>query len=215
MNKSGLYSFYNSVFPHPMEVFKKEISGFDKVLDVGCGDNSPIQYCNIPFSVGLDLFEPYIQRSKEKGIHDQYVKSDIRYANFEPDSFDLVICMDVIEHLTKKESLILMENMDMWAKKKVIVYTTNGYVSQDEYDSNPLQKHRSGWTVPELRNLGYNIYGMYGWKMLRGHKSQPRYRPHMAFRILSDITQKITYRIPNYAFGLLSVKEINDAEKNH
>lgn len=215
MNKSDLYNFYSSIFPHPIKLFKKEILGFDKILDIGCGDNSPIQYFDIPFSVGVDLFEPYIQRSKEKGIHDHYIKADIRYTNFEPNSFDLVICMDVIEHLTKKEGLKLIKRMEIWAKKKVVIYTTNGYVSQNGYDNNILQKHRSGWTAQELRNSGYNTHGVYGWKFLRGHKSQLKYRPYIAFRILADITQKVTYRVPDHAFGLLSVKEFNDVENNH
>ncbi len=62
---------------------------------------------------------------------------------------DAVICIDVLEHLTKKEGLEFIKKMEKWAKKKIIIFT-NGYVPQD-VDKNPLQIHKSGWSYNEFK----------------------------------------------------------------
>ena len=55
-----------------------------------------------------------------------------------------------------------------------MVFTPNGFVRQHEYDCNPLQVHRSGWTVDSFRRRGYEIYGIGGPKALRGERAVPR-----------------------------------------
>jgi hypothetical protein len=57
-----------------------------------------------------------------------------------------------------------MENV---AKKKIIIFTPNGFLRQDEYDGDKLQIHKSGWTVDEFKKLGYEVKGINGWKPLR------------------------------------------------
>lgn len=202
---------YQKIFP-PWETenilkLKKELSDSDIVLDLGCGPNSWIQFAEVQYSVGVELFEPYIQKSKKNEIHDEYIHSDILKINFEPDSFDVVICIDVIEHLTKKEGIDLINKMEIWAKKKVIIFTPNGYVSQEEYHTNHLQKHKSGWTSHELDELGFKLYG-YGWKQLIGPKWECKYKPKMFWVVVSDITRKIPYYFLNLSFAIFAVKTI-------
>jgi len=198
-------NIYNKIFPPWENSLKKELAECESVLDLGCGPNSRIQKSKVQYSVGVELFEPYIQKSKEKNIHDKYINSDIRKINFEPNSFDAVICIDVIEHLTKKEGKDLMENMEIWAKKKIIIFTPNGYISQEEYDNNSLQLHVSGWDSQDLEQLGFKLYG-FGWKILRGSKGEFKYKPRKMWKILSDITKKIPYYYPNLSFEILAVK---------
>ncbi|MBA7656382.1 hypothetical protein ES703_64306 [subsurface metagenome] len=81
------------------------------MLDLGCGHHTPIQRCNIPFSVGVELFEPYLQDSKRRGIHSQYIKADVRRIEFKLKSFDAVIAVDVLEYLTKQEGAELLSKM--------------------------------------------------------------------------------------------------------
>lgn len=41
-----------------------ELSKCDSILDLGCGPLHNIHLSNIPFSVGVELFDPYRQESK-------------------------------------------------------------------------------------------------------------------------------------------------------
>lgn len=204
---------YEKLFPSWISYLKKELSDCSTVLDLGCGYNSPIQYCKVPFSVGVELYEPYLEESKKKGIHSQYIKEDIGKVEFKPKSFDAILCSEVLEHLTKEDGYELIKKMEKWAKKKIIITTPNGYLLQDGYDNNPLQEHKSGWSVKELEKLGFKVYGINGWKKLRGYKGEVKYKPTILWIVISDITQKLTYRHPRYAFQLFAVKEIESSRK--
>ncbi len=50
------WNIYRSLFPSMVHYLRKELSNYDSVLDLGCGNNSPIKYCNISYSIGVDLF---------------------------------------------------------------------------------------------------------------------------------------------------------------
>ena len=203
-----LRPLYRKFFPDWTTNLKKELSDCSSVLDLGCGYNSPIQYCNVPYSVGVELFEPYLQESQKKHIYNQYIKADIRKVEFEPKSFDAILCSEVLEHLTKEEGYELIKKMEEWARKKIIITTPNGYLWQDGYDNNSMQEHKSGWSVEELENLGFNVFGMNGWKKLKGYKGSIKYKPKFLWQRISDLTQKITYRYPKYAFQLFAIKKL-------
>ena len=200
---------YIGLFPNRFVILKKGLAGCHTVLDLGCGPLSPISRCDVPFSVGVELFDPSLQESRRKSIHSEYVRADVRRLGFKPKSFDAVIAVEVLEHLTKEEGIALLSNMEQWARKKVLITTPNGYIWQDCYDSNPSQQHKSGWSVKELGELGFKVRGIGGWKHLRGYKGKTKYHPDFLWGRISDVTQKVTYCFPKLAFGLLAVKHIN------
>lgn len=208
---SGLSIFrrlYAQIFPDFGTYLGREISQHDTVLDLGCGRSSPIQFCHTSFSVGVELFEPYLVESKREHIHDEYIRADITRMGFKPRSFDVVIAIDIFEHLDKLEGRQLLARMENWAKKRVIVFTPNGFLPQEAYHDNPLQEHKSGWSVQELRGLGFEVHGINGWKTLRGEMALPRYRPTFLWGGISDLTQTVTYHWPEMAFQLLAIKHI-------
>jgi SAM-dependent methyltransferase len=208
--KALLKKVYRLVFPHVSSNLKNELANCSTVLDLGCGNNSLLQHFSVPSSVGVDLFNPYLQESKKKKYHTQYIKADIRKLEFKPKSFDAVIAFDVLEHLTKEEGTELLGRMEKWARMKLIILTPNGFMQQDSYDNNPLQKHRSGWTVEELKRSGFAVFGINGWKRLRGYQASIKYKPAFIYGTISDFTQKITYRIPQLAFQLLAIKTVEE-----
>jgi len=203
---STLGPTYLRLFPNIFVLMRRELEGCKTVLDLGCGHHSPLQVCKIPFSVGVEMFEPSLLESRRMRIHSQYIRADIRNVAFKPKTFDAAIAVEVLEHLSKEEGARLVSQMEAWASKKIILTTPNGYISQDPYDNNPLQEHRSGWNVEELRRLGFNVYGSAGLKWLRGDKGHVKYRPAFLWERLSDITQPVVYRCPRFAFQLLAVK---------
>ena len=201
---------YQNFFPPLKNYLIKELHDCPTVLDMGCGKDSLIQHCNVSFSVGVELFESYLQESKKKGIHNEYIKADIQKIEFKEKSFDAVLILDVLEHLSKDEGYKLISKAQRWAKKKVIIFTPNGFLYQEDYEQNPLQIHRAGWETHELEKLGFRVYGMCGWKALYGYNwrlkcTQLRFKPTFLWTAISDITQKITYFSPHYAFELLCV----------
>jgi len=202
-------NFYHKLFPRLADYLKRELEGCESILDLGCGQNSPLQHCPIPYSVGIDLFEPYLRESKRKGIHSEYVLADVRNIEFRPKSFDCVLATELIEHLTKEEGYRLIEKMERIARKKVILTTPNGFLPQTSYDGNKFQIHRPGWTVTELKRLGYKVKGINGTKFLRKERGELK----LKILILSDLTQKIVYHFPKFAFQLLAVKNVDNVEQ--
>ena len=189
------------------EKLKKELANCDKVLDLGCGKNSLIQYCNVPFSVGVELYEPYLEESKEKKIHNKYLHADVNKIEFESDSFDAVLILDLIEHLSKADGHQLILNAKKWAKKKVIILTPNGYLYQEDFEQNPLQKHKCGWDVHELEDLGFNVTGMRGFKNFYNYYpelkiTEVKYKPKKFWTVIAELTNCITYFYPRYGLEL-------------
>jgi len=212
--KQLLAPVYFRVFPDFKDMLKRELSECETVLDLGCGHHSLLHFCKIPFLVGVELFEPYLKESKRKGIHSQYLRADISRMEFKPKSFDAVIAIGLLEHLPKQEGYELLNKATKWARKKVVITTPNGYLWQEAYDDNPLQEHKSGWDVNELRELGFRVRGAFGWKRISGYKLSTKYEPPaFLWRRVSDLTEKITCYFPEFAFLLLATKRIDEADK--
>jgi len=189
---------------------KRKIIGCRSVLDLGCGYNSPLKHFSKNFySVGVELFKPYLLRSKEARVHHDYILADITKLEFSPKSFDTVLALDVLEHLTKGDGLNLIKNMEKIACKNVVIVTPNGFLHQPEYDENVFQAHQSGWYIKEFRSMGYEVKGINGLRFLRKESAEIRFRPKKLFLIISYISQKLTYNFPNLAFQLLCMKAKN------
>lgn len=199
---------YKRIFPNWLDDLKREVTEYDTVLDLACGKNSPIQHCKLSYCVGVELYEPYLEVSKKKGIHNEYIKEDIRKINFDDNSFDIVFCSEAIEHLKKEEGYQLIERMKKWARKKIILKVPNGFVWHGDIDNNILQRHQSEWYPEDLKSLGFRVHGINGWKKLRGYKGSFKFKPKILWQVISDITQKITHYLPQYAFQMFAVKNM-------
>lgn len=184
----------------------------ESLLDVGCGSLSPIYpfSSKINYTMGVDGFAPSIEKSKALHIHKDYTLMNILELDkhFEPKSYDCVIASDLIEHLHKKDGLKLLENMERIARKKVIVFTPNGFLPQSEYDGNVYQIHHSGWEIGEMQKFGYRVIGVGGWKPLRGERSEPRWKPTPLWARISFLTQPFTTKNPKHAFQILCIKDM-------
>ncbi len=209
--KKRIYKLYRKIFPDYQMNLDSLTKDCKSLLDIGCGDSSPIQsFSKRMYCIGIDIFKPSIVKSKEKKIHDEYYKIDyFKVENlFIKNSFDCVLASDFIEHLEKEEGYKLLKIMEKLAKKKSIIFTPNGFFATEELEGNPWQVHKSGWTPKEMKDLGYKVYGINGFKGLRKGFAVIRFKPRLLWLLISNISQYYTWYNPKKAFHLLCVKEM-------
>jgi SAM-dependent methyltransferase len=195
---------------HYYSELEKAMGNCNCVLDVGCGSNSPLRYirAKIKYSVGVDIDKKSIENSKQKQIHDQYYEMNVNdiHKKFQQNEFECVLASDIIEHLSKKDGQKLIDKMERIGCRRVIILTPNGYLEQSDLHDNPHQRHLSGWSVEELKSLGYKVTGINGWKPLRGEGCEIRLRPKIFWMTVSIVSQIWVRNRPLHAFQLLGVK---------
>ena len=217
-------NFFSRIFHTTVYCLQRELENCESVLDVGCGPNSPLQYCqNIKYSVGVEPFKPYLEKSKERRIHTKYLNKKIEELSFPEKSFDAVVMVEVLEHLDKKTAIDVLREAGKWAKKKIIITTPNGYIEQLKLDKNPYQVHKSGWAVKELEKFGFRYRGLAGLKILRRTKEDSdsmddnllvsiKFQPKIFWFVLAALSQIVTYYFPSIAFELFCVKNYHENE---
>lgn len=122
------------------------------ILDVGCGRGEPMKFINRSkkfYMVSLDIFKPYLIEAKRNGTHSDYILCDVRMMPVREKTFDVVLCVEVLEHLRREDGVKLIKSMEKVARKQVILTTpVNKYV-QHAYDDNPWQEHKYVWHQQE------------------------------------------------------------------
>jgi 2-polyprenyl-3-methyl-5-hydroxy-6-metoxy-1,4-benzoquinol methylase len=132
------------------------------ILDVACGLSFKSKFIDAQIRVGVDIHDKYFEHI-ESSVPYAVIKYDVRKLEeiFVPNSFDVVIALDIIEHLEKDESLKMIEACEKIARKAVILETPEGFIPQDMdiqgHGADEWQTHRCGWEVKELESMGYQV----------------------------------------------------------
>jgi len=188
------------------------LSCCDSLLDVGCGSDSPVQVFSqsLRLTVGVDAHQPSLDRARAKGIHHRYECLELNELSerFSPQTFDAVVALDVIEHLDAPAGLLLLESLELIARKKVIVFTPNGFLAQGVQDENPWQIHRSSWHVRDFDERGYRVLGINGLRCLRTERAAHRLWPSRLGDLACRATQLVTIHRPELAFQLLAIRDV-------
>ena len=99
---------YNSIIPiqkywqrKRFKIITGQVDKTKKILDVGCGTNRIIQ--ELPQAVASDINFKRVNYLKKTNKY--RVNSDINHMPFKDETFDTVICSQVIEHIPKEESV--------------------------------------------------------------------------------------------------------------
>jgi hypothetical protein len=206
--------FFGLNFFYP-RFLEKEVMGSDcqTLLDLGCGEESPIKFFSkkLKYSLGVDNFIPYIEQSKQSKIHSDYIAADLFEicGKLKDNSFDCVLASDLIEHLNKADGLRLISEMERIALKKVLIFTPNGFLRQEEYDNNKGQIHLSGWRPNEMNKLNYRVYGIGGLKLIKGEKRKINLYPKFFWARIALISQFFLLKFPHLSFQMLCVKDKN------
>lgn len=211
----GLVLYY-AILGHTLVsgILNRTLKDATSVLDLGCGNYSSLRF--LPgerWSIGVDLFRPYLLRSKRKGIHQECILADLRSVEFRTGSVDAAICISVMEHLTKADAYSLVEKMERWARKVAILYTTNGFYPQEAYDENPLQEHVSGWSSDDFQRLGYRVHGVGGWRRLSGIvMALERRFSSRGWSVLYNLSQLLVAESATESRYILCIKDLSSAD---
>ena len=148
-------------------------SGKLQVLDLGCETGVWGAILNKEKRhefTGVDVYKPYLDICAKNGNYQKLIKADLTKINFKSKSFDIVFLFQVIEHLKKANAIKLIKKSINIARKGVLISVPNGYCEQELYEHNLYQKHLSNWTVDDLEELGFRVFGQ-GLKVIYGSKS--------------------------------------------
>lgn len=132
------------------------------ILDVGCGQGGPMNFIKRHwnfYAVGVDIFEPWLKQCQELHIYHGLVLADVTRLPFKARSFDIVLAMEVLEHLEGEAGRELLKAIEKIARRQVIISTPVGRYQQGTLGGNPHQAHKSIWHPAELKCLNYKVRG--------------------------------------------------------
>ena len=187
------------------------------VLDLGCGESSPVSFLPGKFNVGVDFCKETINKASLKRTHNELILSRLEdlAGLLRGRSFDSCVALDVIEHLEKEDALSLIKEMESAALKKVVIFTPNGFNDPYRYGNAGLEEHRSDWRVDDFAGLGYQVIGIYGHAFLRSQAHSLRFHPRFLWGIISQLTHYFyTRNHPQSAAALLCFKDMSARRVN-
>lgn len=173
------------------EIIQNNVMPYDTVLDLGCGIMQATtdsmtktqrhggkvarrlrtgmkmpDVLRCKGLLGCDITDKYLDKAKK---YFPVIKLDLNDSNsldiFMNKSFDIVMALDVLEHIEYNKSIKIIGNMDRIARKKIIIYTPLKFAENEQENidnawdmgENPFQKHLS-WISPDrFRSWGYKV----------------------------------------------------------
>lgn len=122
----------------------------DSVLDIGCGDKHRTAYLTDNKVVSLDAWE--------KVNPDILLDLEVSSLPFKENSFDVILMIDFIEHLSKISGKRILEEAYKICRKKIILLTPLWWSDNSENVNNPalwcyknqFDYHKSLWTVEDF-----------------------------------------------------------------
>jgi len=214
LERAGSSLFFEKYFAEKkMRLIRNLADGCENILEIGVGQNSYYHFEGRNYKItGFDIHEPTLMKAKEIGKIDDYIVGNVLNIAqiFHGKSYDLVCAFDLIEHLKKKDGYKLIKNMENIARKRIVIYTPNGFLPQPPREDNPFQEHLSGWEYFEMKNLGFTVIGFNGYKFFRGMYAKPKIRPSFLGIFLANISGWFLRKFnkEENAFALLCYKNI-------
>jgi SAM-dependent methyltransferase len=140
------------------------------IIDIGCGFGTwghairsfVFRGGDKAYLVGCDIFRPFILKNKKYNPYDDLVLCDARHLPFQRKCADIVLSLEMIEHLDKELGFKFLENLDVLSKDRILVSTPYGYLEQHDTDETQFEEHKSVWYAKDFKKKGYIVrkYGI-------------------------------------------------------
>lgn len=143
--------------------------GYQSILDLGSGIR-PFELENTSIHVCVDAHANYLEYLNVEKPHQKRVylvgKIEELITKFPNNSIDLVVALDVIEHMSKIDGAKLVLEMERVARRGTLIFTPLGFMPQHLEDSRDAwgldggkwQEHLSGWEPGDIEQISS------GWK---------------------------------------------------
>lgn len=134
------------------------------IADLGCGKGINgflirlSRYLDGAKIIGVEINEDYINFCTKYNIYDEIIKRKLPNLSFKNKSVELVLCTEVIEHLNRKDGLVLLDEIDRVCRGRAIITTPNMLFPTMPGD--PKDKHLSLWATDDFKSRGYKVYGL-------------------------------------------------------
>ena len=145
------------------QLVQKHINLDDTVLDIGCGNLETIDGLQCNSYLGCDVWPKYLDvaKTKQNTVRIDATKDLDRF----PDkSYDVVLCLDVLEHVTLGDAEKILEHLKRICRKYVIIFTPSEFKDNESAVLNAwdlgrcdYQRHRCVLTMEILKGHGFKV----------------------------------------------------------
>ncbi len=105
---------------------------------------------------GIEIFEPYVIPAV-RGFYDEMIYGDLRDVITDLARYEVILAVDVIEHLPKVDAIGAIMMLSALASKVAIFSIPLGDrwlgANQSAAEVNPAERHLSSWTEEEVQAL--------------------------------------------------------------
>jgi SAM-dependent methyltransferase len=160
---------------------------FDSVLDVGCGEGSLLGFLDrryrCPRLAGLDLAGPAIKRARQTVPAAHFTLGDLDSLP-KQDSFDLVTCIDVLEHVD--DDIGMLRGMAAASRQFVLCGTIQGTMRAGEHEIGHVRNYRRGELREKVVAAGLTPIRVIEWGF-------PFYSPLFRGLLATSRTESLSY----------------------
>ena len=155
---------------NPYPYIKEATDPNKSLLSLCCGIGLELEFLQTQDVTAVDLAQQYLDEVKKRCPQAKTVLSDaLEYTKKQPDnSVDVISIIDGIEHMDKKSGIKLIKEMKRVARDQILLFTPqgpgeDGYLKNEPHNAwgiegaDHFQTHKSGWTVDELRDQGFEM----------------------------------------------------------
>jgi methionine biosynthesis protein MetW len=206
-----------------LELFASHVSGRDRCLDVGCGDGGTSGVWldeHASSYAGVDISEGAVRMACDRGLDAQLI-SDAAELPFPDESFDVAVCVEVLEHLFEPQRALAEAQRVLRPGGRLIVTVPNIAHWRNRLDLalfgrwNPRGDHLSPtqpWRDPHLRFFTVrslaNLIEQGGFEVIeRGGFSEhgiPHHLPGLRRLVRTPLAQPSTRRLAERFPSLLA-----------
>jgi len=154
------------------------------------------------YIVGVEIDDTVIQKPKEHKIYDELIMSSAHKLPFKDNTFDTILCIEVIEHTQKNISCKVLAELDRCARTRIILTTPyrvrSGFLPPEELTTLHAlaSSHKSQISLKELRSRNYHILtppgGKHPLRMIRRFLE----RKYLKYRYNEIVAVKKLYKDP-------------------